>query len=79
MVEGRPCTVLVYGHAEAVQALLEEGADVHAKTNGGGTPLHFACEGNHHDIAAMLRAKGAEYELMLAAHALRYVDNQLMA
>ena len=47
------------GHAEVVKALLEKGADVHAKNNVGKTPLHYACMNGHHDIAAMLRAKGA--------------------
>jgi len=55
----RPCTGLVgcmCGHAEVVKALLENGADVHAETSDGETPLHVANEESHHDIAAMLRA-----------------------
>jgi ankyrin repeat protein len=47
------------GYAEVVKALLEKGADVQAKNNVGKTPLHLACMNGHHDIAAMLRAKGA--------------------
>ena len=42
-----------------VKALLDKGADVHAKDNYGWTPLHLACYNGHHDIAAMQRAKGA--------------------
>ena len=42
-----------------VKALLEKGADVHAEDNDGYIPLHWAYEDGHHDIAAMLRAKGA--------------------
>jgi ankyrin repeat protein len=46
-----------------VKALLEKGADVHAKDNDGLTPLHcalhWACMKGRNDIAAMLRAKGA--------------------
>jgi ankyrin repeat protein len=49
----------VDGHAEVVKALLEKGADVQAKNSDGWTPLHWACRFGHHDIAAMLRAKGA--------------------
>jgi ankyrin repeat protein len=41
------------------KALLEKGAGVHVKDNGGETPLHRACRFGHHDIAAMLRTKGA--------------------
>jgi ankyrin repeat protein len=41
------------------KALLEKGADVQAKDYVGETPLHWACLNGHHDIAAMLRAKGA--------------------
>jgi ankyrin repeat protein len=44
--------------ADAV-ALIDQGADVHAKDNDGSTPLHLACANGHHDIAAMLRAKSA--------------------
>jgi ankyrin repeat protein len=42
-----------------VKALLEKGADVHAKNRRGQTPLYWACYNDDHDIAAMLRAKGA--------------------
>jgi ankyrin repeat protein len=49
------------GHAEVVKALLEKGADVHAKDNDGWTPLLQAYDQGRDDIATMLLANGAVY------------------
>jgi hypothetical protein len=36
-----------HGHVQVFQALLEHGADIEAKDNGGWTPLHYACYKGH--------------------------------
>ncbi len=49
------------GDAEAVQALLDAGADVGAGTRiGRYTPLHLAARGGHGDVVAMLLEAGAD-------------------
>ena len=40
--------------------LLEKGADVHAKTNDGHTPLYSACEEGYTEVALVLLEKGAD-------------------
>jgi uncharacterized protein len=40
--------------------LIEKGADVNAKTEDGDTPLIFACEKGHEDVARVLRIHGAK-------------------
>ena len=48
------------GEAEIVQALLDQGADVHAKTGGGVTALIGAADSGHEEVVALLLAHGAE-------------------
>ena len=47
------------GDTAAVKALLAAGADVNAKHNNGGTPLHWAASDGHKELAELLLAKGA--------------------
>ena len=49
------------GHKEIVELLITEGADVNAKEDGGGTPLHHAVlfVGDK-ELAELLTAKGAD-------------------
>ena len=49
------------GNIEAVKQHLAAGADVNAgRSDGGGTPLHFAAGWGHKEIAELLIAKGAD-------------------
>jgi hypothetical protein len=51
------------GHYEppvAVRLLIAKGADVNAKGRSGWTPLHFAANGGHREVAKLLIAKGAD-------------------
>ena len=48
------------GMIEAVKQHLAAGADVNAKESGGATPLLFAAQGGHKEIAELLIAEGAE-------------------
>lgn len=61
-VEGhRPLHLAVEsGCAEAVDLLLDMGADVHAKTKRGTTPLQMAETMRYEDISHLLRSRGAE-------------------
>ncbi|KAG0578452.1 hypothetical protein KC19_4G023900 [Ceratodon purpureus] len=49
----------LYGHINVVRALLGAGAGdgkrINRKTNSGNTPLHFACTGQHAEVAALLQ------------------------
>ena len=49
-----------HGHNEIAELLIENGADVSAKSLEGLTPLHFAALAGHKEIAELLIAKGAE-------------------
>jgi hypothetical protein len=44
--------------ADAV-GFIDQGADVHAKSNGGWTPLHYACLYGHAEVVKVLLEKGA--------------------
>jgi serine/threonine-protein phosphatase 6 regulatory ankyrin repeat subunit B len=46
------------GHLEVVQALLAAKADVNAEDNNGDTPLAWALNDRHADVAALLREYG---------------------
>ena len=50
------------GHVEIVRLLLQNGADVKAKSNGGSTPLHWAAKFGHVDILHLLLENGADLE-----------------
>jgi ankyrin repeat protein len=45
--------------ADAV-GLIDQGADVHVKSNNGWTPLHFACWYGHAEVVKALLEKGAD-------------------
>jgi len=49
-----------HGHNEIAELLIENGADVSAKSESGGTPLHLAALMGHKEIAELLIAKGAD-------------------
>ncbi|KAE8815237.1 protein kinase-like [Hordeum vulgare] len=61
-VEGhRPLHLAVEGGcADAVDLLLDMGADVHARTKRGATPLHMADTMGYDDISQLLRGRGAD-------------------
>ena len=48
------------GHAAVVAALLEAGADVHAKLESGFTPVFFAAREGHIDVVRTLLEAGAD-------------------
>ena len=48
------------GHLKAVCKLIERGADLTARDNGGQTPLHFASQNGRVDIPRMLIERGAD-------------------
>ena len=45
-----------------IQDLIERGADVDAKDNNGWTPLHWASDSNHIEIAKLLIDRGADVD-----------------
>jgi ankyrin repeat protein len=49
-----------HGHNEIAELLIENGADVSAKSLKGLTPLHYAAVNGHKEIAELLIAKGAD-------------------
>ena len=48
------------GDLAEVERLLDEGADVNIKDEGGATPLHAAAFGGHRDVIRLLMARGAD-------------------
>lgn len=52
-----------FHHKLPVAELLEMGADVHAKSSSGLTPLHFAADGAHTEAIQLLLRAGAEVEV----------------
>jgi hypothetical protein len=52
-------TMVATETADAV-GLIDQGADLHAKTNNGWTPLHRACENGHVEVVKALLKKGAD-------------------
>lgn len=70
-VEGhRPLHLAVEGGcADAVDLLLDMGADVHARTKRGATPLQMADTMGYDDISQLLRGRGADEAAAAAADA----------
>ena len=48
------------GHRDAIQFLLEQGADTSARTQDGWQPLHCACKWNKHVVVEMLLQHGVD-------------------
>jgi len=49
-----------FGHKEVIKMLIDKGANVNSKAEGGWTPLHYATGGNDQEIVKLLIAKGAD-------------------
>ena len=49
-----------YGRREAVEILLNAGANVHARDDGGLIPLHNACSFGHAEVVSLLLRAGAD-------------------
>ena len=54
------CLLAGYGRREAVEILLNAGANVHARDDGGLIPLHNACSFGHAEVVSLLLRAGAE-------------------
>ena len=50
------------GQYSVVDYLISQGANVEAKNNAGGSPLHVCCHNGHHNVAELLISKGADLE-----------------
>jgi len=48
------------GHADIVELLLEKGADVNIRNEGGSTPLHWAARNGHTKVMKILLENGAD-------------------
>ena len=46
-------------HADVVQVLIDAGADIEVRNNGGNSPLHFACSSGSLDVVKLLVRAGA--------------------
>jgi ankyrin repeat protein len=49
-----------WGHKENVALLIDEGADINAKTKSGETALEFAAFSYHKDVVELLKFHGAK-------------------
>lgn len=49
-----------FGRKDVVEHLLECGADVHARDDGGLIPLHNACSFGHAEVVHLLLSRGAD-------------------
>ena len=61
MPETVPHEAVLGGNKEVVELLLANGADMHAKTNDGGTVLHGAAFGGNKEVVELLLAKWSRY------------------
>lgn len=63
-IERNDCTELHFacknGHESIAKLLLNNGADIHSRTENGATPLHFACENGHDSTVQPLLINGAD-------------------
>ena len=48
------------GNRDVAEFLIDNRADVNARTNNGSTPLHFAAEKGHKEVAELLLTRGAD-------------------
>lgn len=51
---------LGFGRRDVVEHLLQNGADVHARDDGGLIPLHNACSFGHAEVVQLLLKHGAD-------------------
>lgn len=49
-----------FGRKDVVEHLLETGANVHARDDGGLIPLHNACSFGHAEVVSLLLCQGAD-------------------
>ena len=50
-----------HGHPETIKLLIDAGADIHAKTIHGSTPLHYAADSHNPGAVKALIMQGADY------------------
>ncbi|KAH0504359.1 Tankyrase-1 [Microtus ochrogaster] len=54
------CVYLGFGRKDVVEHLLQMGANVHARDDGGLIPLHNACSFGHAEVVSLLLCQGAD-------------------
>ena len=55
-----PSFFLGFGRKDVVEHLLQMGANVHARDDGGLIPLHNACSFGHAEVVSLLLCQGAD-------------------
>lgn len=60
VVHVRFCILLGFGRKDVVEYLLQCGANVHARDDGGLIPLHNACSFGHAEVVQLLLRHGAD-------------------
>uniref|UniRef100_A0A665T026 Poly [ADP-ribose] polymerase n=1 Tax=Echeneis naucrates TaxID=173247 RepID=A0A665T026_ECHNA len=56
----RWCNLVSFGRKDVVEHLLQTGANVHARDDGGLIPLHNACSFGHAEVVSLLLCQGAD-------------------
>lgn len=54
------CSLTGFGRKDVVEHLLQTGANVHARDDGGLIPLHNACSFGHAEVVSLLLCQGAD-------------------